>query len=202
MTRLYYQGHSSFRIISEDDEVAYIDPYIDNGFDYPANLVLVTHEHFDHNNVDIVPKAPNCAVARASDMHPNGKYLTKQFGSFSVTAVPAENKNHPVDKCVGYLIEVDGKRLYFAGDTSYTDYMSDVLAKTQIDYAFLPCDGVFNMDVKEASRCAKTIGAAHTIPIHTSPTSSKEDCRFDMDVARAFEADGKIIIQPGEEVEL
>ena len=62
----------------------------------------------------------------------------------------AYNKNHPKDQCVGFLVKVDGRLLYLAGDTSETEEMGTILAKEPIDYAFLPMDGVYNMGREEA----------------------------------------------------
>lgn len=56
------------------------------------------------------------------------------------------------------------------------------------------------MDVSEASACAKTIGAKHTIPYHMEPVKDKSG--FDMNVAKRFDVPGKIILQPGEELGL
>jgi L-ascorbate metabolism protein UlaG (beta-lactamase superfamily) len=83
--------------------------------------------------------------------------------------------------------------------------MENKLSKMNIDYALLPCDGVYNMDIKEASLCAKIINAKHTIPIHTAPVHSKEDAinpPFDEENAKNLDCDGKIVLKPGEEIEL
>ncbi len=54
MAKLLYQGHSSLRIVTDSGTVVYIDPFAGEGYNLPADLVLVTHEHFDHNNVRLV----------------------------------------------------------------------------------------------------------------------------------------------------
>ena len=71
------------------------------------------------------------------------------------------------------------------------------LAKQALDYAILPTDGVYNMDVEEASRCAAIIGAKHSIPIHMKPGGI-----FDKETADKFRAAGKLIVLPGEKIEL
>ncbi len=88
-------------------------------------------------------------------------------------------------------------RLYDAGDTSKIDYMRQRLANEKIDYAFLPIDGVFNMEEKEASECAAVIGAKHSIPIHMKPGAL-----FDEKKANDFHAEGKMILRPGTEISL
>ena len=85
--------------------------------------------------------------------------------------MPAANQNHDPACCVGFLIEVDGKKVYAAGDTSITEAMAG-FAALGLDWALLPIDGVYNMDPKEASRAAALIGAAHSVPIHMKPARS------------------------------
>lgn len=110
--------------------------------------------------------------------------------------MPAYNKNHDRSACVGYLIGVDHKRIYAAGDTSTTDFM-EKLAGEHLDYALLPIDGVYNMDSREASCCAEIIQAKHAIPIHMKPGQL-----FDRAVAETFRAEGRIILEPGESMTL
>ena len=176
MAKLLYQGHGSFRLVSEKGTVVYVDPYVGEGYDMEADLVLVTHEHHDHNAVELVTVKEGARV----------------LGDITVHAVPAYNKNHDRSACVGYLIGVDHKRIYAAGDTSTTDFM-EKLAGEHLDYALLPIDGVYNMDGREASRCADIIQAKHAIPIHMKPGGL-----FDRAVAETFQAEGRLILEPGE----
>lgn len=169
MAELLYQGHGSLRLTTSGGTVVYIDPYMGDEYDVPADLVLVTHQHYDHTAINKMPHAPGCVVWQNMDSHPSpSQYLRERFGDVTVEATEAYNRMHPKDECVGYIVEADGLLLYFAGDTSTTDQMSR-LASRKIDYAFLPGDGIYNMDVLEAARCAELIGAAHNVPIHLKP---------------------------------
>lgn len=169
MAELLYLGHGSLRLTSNAGTVVYIDPFMGNDYDVPANLVLVTHQHYDHTAIDKMPHADDCVVWQNFDAHPSPEeYLTQSFGDVWVEAVEAYNAMHDKNQCVGYLVRVDGLLLYFAGDTSLTDQMS-TFASRGIDYAFLPGDGIYNMDVREAARCAQVIGARHNVPIHLKP---------------------------------
>ena len=197
MAKLLYQGHASFRIVTDGGFVLYVDPYAGEGYGLPADLVLVSHEHFDHNHVELVKLKKGGKIYRSSDLLSSGRYGTVVLGDVEVEATPACNKNHPVDRCVGFLITLDHRRIYAAGDTSKTEYMADRLKNETIDYALLPTDGVYNMDVEGASECAKIIGAKHSIPIHM-----KAGALFDEETAEAFRADGKIILKPGTEITL
>lgn len=206
MANMLYQGHGSYRFTLDDGTVVYVDPFAGEGYDLPADLILVTHEHFDHNHVDLMPHAGGCEIIRAADIHPaHDEYLTLESHGVRITAVQAYNKNHPVDECVGLILELDGITFYAAGDTSMTDDMkSGKLAALGIDYAVFPGDGFFNMDVKQASECAKLVDARHSIPVHLVPMGGdpKPEDLFDQKKADEFQARGKIVLHPGETLEL
>ncbi|MCR5402883.1 MAG: hypothetical protein K6E91_03580 [Butyrivibrio sp.] len=106
--------------------------------------------------------------------------------------------SNDASKCVGYILTFsNGASLYLSGDTSTTPQMAE-LADRNLDYAFICCDGVYNMDVTEAMECATMIAAKHSIPYHMIP-ADKTNC-FDRAVAESFDVPGKIIVEPGEEL--
>ncbi|HBG65385.1 MAG TPA: MBL fold metallo-hydrolase [Treponema sp.] len=198
MAKLLYQGHGSIRIVSAKGLVIYVDPYAGTGYDVPADFILVTHEHYDHNKVGIVAKEAGCRIFRAKHFLSGGKYGEVTLDGIRIQAVPAYNKNHKASECVGYLITLENNiTIYCAGDTSRTDYMEETLSKQHIDYALLPCDGVYNMDAAEAAHCADIIGACCSIPIHTKP-----GVLFSPKVAALFDTTSALIMQPGEEIDL
>lgn len=196
MATLYYQGHGSFRLTTDAGKVLYIDPFAGDGYDVPADLILVTHQHPDHNRIDLPKRAADCVIYQNTDALKDGEYQETDIADVHIEAVPAYNKNHRRDACVGYLLSVDGVTLYFAGDTSMTEEM-ERLALRQIDYAFLPADGVFNMDIPEAVKCAEKIRAKHTVPVHIAPGKL-----FDPQRAESFAVDGRLILLPGTETVL
>jgi len=53
-TKLLYQGHGSYRITAADGRIIYIDPYAGEGYDKPADILLVSHQHGDHNQTKLV----------------------------------------------------------------------------------------------------------------------------------------------------
>ena len=209
MAKLLYQGHGSYRVVSKDGLVIYVDPYAGVGYDLSADIVLVTHEHADHNDLSLINKKKDCRILRAADMLVHGKYRKLEINGVMIEAVPAYNENHKRDCCVGYIITIDGIKIYASGDTSYTDFMQAKLSQAEIDYALLPIDGIFNMDVKEAEKCAKIINPRHTIPIHTSPVNkpsrldkSGVSVPFDLKKAESLDVEGRIIMRPADEIEL
>lgn len=197
MGKLFYQGHGSYRIISDKEIVIYVDPFAGEGYDLPADIVLITHEHPDHNNLARLHQNQGCVVIRPETILINGVYGSQSIDRITIQAVPAYNSGHDKNKCVGYVIELDGIKIYASGDTSTTDYMEGVLSKQAIDYALLPIDGFYNMDPQEASNCAKVIGAVHSIPIHMKPGAL-----FDRKLAETFVAEGRLILEPNEEIKL
>lgn len=197
MPEVLFQGHGSFRMISDTGRVIYIDPFAGEGYDIPADLILVSHEHRDHNMTELVAKKKDTVILRAADLHENGAYLEKEACGVKILAVPAYNRNHPADKCVGFVVTDGEKKIYFAGDTSRTGAMEGQLHDMKLDIAFLPTDGIYNMDVKEASLCASLIAARQTVPVHMKPGAL-----FDEEISKRFECEGKRVLRPGESLKL
>ena len=130
---ILYQGHGSLRITTSCGTVVYVDPYLGEGYDRPADLILVTHQHHDHTAVDRPARKEDCVLWQNMDALQNGVYRKRQFKDVSVEALEAYNRNHPKEECVGYLLAFDGKTVYVAGDTSKTEQMQE-LKDRKIDY--------------------------------------------------------------------
>ena len=196
-TTLLYQGHASLRITTAEGKVIYIDPYAGDGYDLPADLILVTHGHDDHNAVKkIKNRNEGCRVITWKEGLVKGEYKTFDLGYVTVEAVQAgNNKNHSIKSCVGWVLTFpDGVTLYVSGDTSTTEQMKE-LGRRNLDYAFFVCDGVYNMDMKEAIACAKTVNAKHSIPYHMVPGKA-----FDEKKAEAFNVPNRLIVPAGTEI--
>lgn len=196
---LLYQGQASIRIVTDEGKVIYVDPYAGNGYDMPADLILVTHGHFDHNGLDKIQNMnDSCKIITQNEAIKNGEHQIFDLGYVKIEPVEAGfNSLHSVKECVGYVLTFsNGKSVYVTGDTSMTEQMSK-MKDMQIDYAFYCCDGVYNMGLDEAAKCAEIVGAKHNIPYHLTASSDKT---YDRSLAEKFNAPNLLIVDEGKEI--
>lgn len=196
---ILYQGHGSIRVQSDQGVVLYLDPCAGEGYDLPADIILITHQHGDHNQVQLVTMKDDVEIFSPSLMIQHGEYRSIEIKGYTITSVPAYNRYHPKEECVGYVVIVDGLRIYFAGDTSQIPEM-DNLRKEKINYAFFPGDGFYNMDVKESEYCATIVGADRSVPIHLVPYHGQQGDLFSEEKAERFNPRGSLILRPGDRV--
>lgn len=196
MARLLYQGHGSYRLTTTSGQVIYVDPFAGTGYEQPADLILITHGHHDHTKIELCNKKISCQIISHKEALANNHHNSFALGWAKIQAVEAGNKNHDPKECVGYIITIDGIKIYASGDTSKTATMKN-LAALELDYALFCGDGIFNMDISEAAECARLVKAKHNILVHMSLGAL-----FDRAKAEAFNAPSKLIVEPGQEIEL
>jgi L-ascorbate metabolism protein UlaG (beta-lactamase superfamily) len=190
-------GHASVKIKTAQNQVIYIDPYQAGNYSDSADVVLITHQHGDHNNQSLIKKKKSCTVITNAEALQDGSYTSFTIGGTGIGAVPAYNSNHPKSSSVGFVISFNGINLYHAGDTGNIPEMAN-LASKNITYALLPMDGIYTMTPEEAVQAAAAINAAYVIPIHTMPPP---DTYSDAIVAR-FTAPNKLVVKNGQTIAL
>ena len=196
MPKLLFQGHGSYRLTVDDGRIIYVDPSSGKGYDLPADLILVTHQHGDHNKVNLCAQKDGCRIITNYEALADGRHNSFDVGGILIQAVEAKSILHNPKNCVGYIISIDGVKIYASGDTNRTGQM-DTFAAMKLDYAIFPGTGILSMGPKEAAECARLIGAKYNIIIHLKPGAL-----FDRQKAEKWEAPNKLIIEPGQEIEL
>lgn len=175
-----YYGHASIAIDADDHRI-YVDPLgekVDWNTEPKADLVLITHDHYDHLDTNVVK-----ILTGKTDGYTKlsvGQTI-KPFDKVCIEAVPAYNISpdqldfHPRERGdVGYIITVAGKRIYVSGDTEDNE---DVLAISDIDYAFICCNKPFTMTVDQCVRVVKAIRPKVFIPYHYGGTDIPTDIK-------------------------
>lgn len=179
--RVSVNKHSSIRIAGS--KILYFDP-----FEYPmeshdADMIFVTHDHYDHfspddirkianeNTILVVPEAmkksvlDKTAISRKNIVYMNPRQR-KEFSRLMVEAVPAYNKLKPFHgkgkEWLGYVVTLDDVKYYVAGDTDVT---KEALA-VRCDVALVPIGGFYTMDPKEAAKLVREIYPKFAIPTH------------------------------------
>ena len=199
--KLHALVHSSIRIEFGSLEL-YIDPVRQLGnrtIDYTsmpqADFIFVTHEHGDHYDKDAIKQLSKVGTRfitnrRCADMQGYGLVLKNgdkedlNLG-IKVEAVPAYNTSegrtqfHPKGRDNGYILNLDGLRIYIAGDTEDIPEMADI---HDIDIAFLPCNQPYTMTPDQLIKAARVIKPKVLFPYHygqtdvtTLPASLKDD---------------------------
>jgi L-ascorbate metabolism protein UlaG (beta-lactamase superfamily) len=157
----------------------YIDPWGTPDDARPADLILITHAHFDHFQPDEIERlrtdhtqlvAPrDVADELKGSVTPVAPGETHQVAGVSFSTVPAYNTRdealefHPRSNgWVGYVLDLGGVSCYHAGDTDHAPELDEVRA----DVAFLPIGGTYTMDVDEAAGLARSITPSTAVPFH------------------------------------
>lgn len=167
-------GHSSFKIIGKS--IIYMDPWKLNNNPEKADIILITHSHYDHLSKEDIAKiqkidtvilaSADCAKELSGNIKTikPGEQIT--IKNVAITAVPAYNINksfHPKSKgWLGFIIDINGVKIYHAGDSDKTPEMEKVKA----DIILLPIGGTYTMTAEEAAEAANAIDPKIAVPMH------------------------------------
>lgn len=172
--------HSSIKI--NEGKVIYFDPFKINKQYNDADIIFITHDHYDHYSEEDIDKVikPDTTIVIPEGMQvkllkkgiKNSNIITVEpektyvVEGLKFETIPAYNVNkafHPKDNgWVGYILEIDGIRYYIAGDTDITEENKRV----KCDIAFVPVGGTYTMDFKEAAELVNEIKPKVAVPIH------------------------------------
>lgn len=172
-------AHSSIKFTT--DKIIYFDPYTIENETHDADIIFVSHSHYDHFSPDDIAKiakedtilvAPMSILEDVENsnlnlptiyVEPYGYY---DIGGYYVETIPAYNKEkqfHPKDNAwVGYLVTIEDKVYYIGGDTDFTPDN----AKITCDVALIPVGGTYTMDIYSAKEFVEAVKPGLVIPTH------------------------------------
>jgi L-ascorbate metabolism protein UlaG (beta-lactamase superfamily) len=162
--KVTYLSHASFEL--RNGKTVLIDPFFSGNklapkYEGKPDIVLVTHEHYDHadaSRFDCTVIAPStCKFSRMISM---GVGDTIDLGGVNIVMVKASH--HQSKYAAGYVITLEGKRIYHPGDT----YLDGIVKHGRIDIMFVPIGGNYTMNVDEAVEALKIVRPSLAIPMH------------------------------------
>lgn len=199
--------HSSIKINKE--KVIYIDPLKIEDNCHDADIIFITHSHYDHYSEEDIKKIikEDTKIVVTNDLQETASKLTNEENVISVQpnekycvegiifeTIPAYNLNkqfHPKqNNWVGYVIELNGLKYYIAGDTDITDENKTV----KCDVAFVPVGGTYTMTAKEAAELVNIIKPKIAVPIHYGSVVGTNQDAIDFVNLLEKETEGKILM--------
>ena len=165
--------HNSIKIINNNLNI-YIDPFRIDVVSNDADIIFITHSHYDHFSIDDIMniKKDTTKIVSTKDTYkeiknyfkdediiivePNKSYNILGINFSTVRAYNVNKEYHPIENdWVGYILNIDEKKYYIMGDTDVNEDNSNI----ECDVLFIPIGGKFTMDYKEAAELANNIKA-------------------------------------------
>ena len=172
--------HNSIKIINNNLNI-YIDPFRIDVVSNDADIIFITHSHYDHFSIDDIMniKKDTTKIVSTKDTYkeiknyfkdediiivePNKSYNILGIIFSTVRAYNVNKEYHPIENdWVGYILNIDEKKYYIMGDTDVNEDNSNI----ECDVLFIPIGGKFTMDYKEAADYTNSINPSVVIPTH------------------------------------
>lgn len=203
---VYRQNHIC---LQADGRIIHVDPFRADTSPENADFIFITHDHYDHfspkdiektakeNSVLVFPETMRdkvCAIKknmRLFAVKPNEKYVADGLEFETVPAYNIGKPFHPESACwVGYIINLNGKRVYISGDTDATPEAE----KVKCDVAFVPVGGTYTMNALQAAELVNRIKPGIAVPVHYGEIvgSKKDGLKFADAVDKSIKVDIKI----------
>ena len=223
MVKFSYYGHSAF-LLDDGKYKVLVDPFITGNpkatvkaENVKCDFVLVSHAHGDHlgnapeiayNNGAAIVTTPE-VISEAESIgrltcHPMnlGGSLDLPFGRVRMTQA-LHSAGVPGGTACGFVINIGGLNIYYAGDTALFSDMQLIGQRDEIDYAVLPIGDNYTMGIEDAAQAAKLLGAKKVIPVHynTWPVIEQDAQAFKELTEKETQAE-VLLVEPGDVLEL
>lgn len=201
--RIHWLGHDSFYV--DGSKVVYFDPW-DVAGRPKADIVLVSHEHYDHCSPEDVARVskpgtvivtePASAKKLSGDIRIMKPGQTLEVGGVKITAVPSYNTDkafHPKsNNWLGFVLELDGVTIYHTGDSDFIPEMNGL----DVDIALIPVSGTYVMDADQGVAAARAIRPKIAVPMHYGKiVGSEADARK---FAEALKGEIEVVVKSKE----
>lgn len=207
---IHWLGHASFRIIT-DNKIIYIDPYYGEDYQVKADIILLTHDHYDHfsqekvskirkdETIILAPESVSNILDGVITLKPGEETDVENIKFMAVDSYNLNIPNHGKGQGNGYLITSENKVLYNAGDTDLVPEIQHLNA----DICLVPVGGTYTMDAKQAAELIKMLRPKLAIPMHwgSGIVGHRDDAEYFKELLEETETK-VVILEIGEDIEI